>query len=884
MTDWHATTREELEKILQAGPHGLSGKEAKARLGKFGPNRLKERPPPSSLVILLRQFRSPIVYVLLVANVVTLALRQYTDAIVIAAAIALNTIVGFSQERRAERSVHALMRLLVPRARVVRDGHEREMQSSELVPGDLVVLESGSRVPADVRLISTTTLSIDESMLTGESMPANKQSALLATAVPVFDRANMAYAGATVTRGRGRGYVVATGMNTLLGGIAERVRTLEQAATPLQQRMVRFTRVITSVVLVSSALAFAIGVALGTSAPQMFLVAVAMAVSAVPEGLPAAFTITFAIGVRRMAHRNAIIRRLPAVETLGSTTVIGSDKTGTLTENRMTVQEIWAGRHTHVLRGSAQDIGLASTSAVETSEALRLSLLAGVLANEAEMYLAAEGMVSRGDPTEVALLKAAEDMGMEHEQVRAEYPLFAEIPFEPEQQYSASIRVSQGRHLLFVKGAPERVLGMCTRMLAPDGDTEPLEAATIHAVASDMAGRGLRVLAMAYAELLQRPASAEQIGEPEQLVFLGVVGMLDPPRRGVREAIDGCREAGMRVVMITGDHAHTAQAIARELAIVKDADGVLTGSDISAMDAQELRRRVGKVSIYARVTPEDKLRIVRALQENHEVVAITGDGVNDAPALRAADIGIAMGKSGTDVAREAADVVLADDNFVSIYAAVEQGRITFDNLRNVTFFLISTGIAEILTILASLVLRWPLPFLPAQILWLNLVTNGLQDVALAFEPGSPDVLKRRPRSRREGILSALLWERVALTGVVMGMGTLLLFDYALQNTGSLAHARSVALTTMVLFQVFQAGNARSETLSVFRLSPISNPFLFVATAAALAAHIGALYFGWTQFLLRVEPIALEEWVSMGAVAASIVVAVEAHKWLRRPAH
>lgn len=881
---WHALRRAELESTLLATAHGLSQAEVAARLARYGPNELESVPAPSNLAILVHQFRSPLIYILLLAAAVTLGLGEYIDTGVIAAVLLLNAVIGFTQERQAEVSVRALMRLASPRARVIREGREWEVESRRLVPGDLVLLESGTRVPADIRLIATTALAMDESLLTGESVPVAKQSAPADAAAALPDRANMAYTGTVVARGRGRGYVVATGAETELGAIAGRMREEEQAATPLQQRMGRFARVIGLVVAVSAALGFGAGVALGESPAEMFMVAVALAVSAVPEGLPVVFTITLAVGVRRMARRRAIIRRLPAVETLGSTTVIGSDKTGTLTENRMTVQEIWAGGRSFVPPGGAgrETVGASEAGAAALAEhrPLYLTVLAGVLANEAEIYLTEDGFETRGDPTEAALLIAAARMGLEHEEVRGAYEVYAEIPFEPERQYSASIRLRRGEHAIFVKGAPERVVSMCTRMMMDDGPID-LAPEAVHRAATELAASGLRVLGVAYRALARPPRDPEGVPEPEGLTFLGLVGMMDPPRAGVRQAIAGCQRAGIRVVMITGDHSATAQAIGRELGIAADEAPALSGAELDGMDDETLRARAQEVSIFARVAPEHKLRVVRALQSRGEVVAVTGDGVNDAPALKAADVGIAMGRSGTDVAREASDVVLADDNFVSIYAAVEEGRITFDNLRKVTFFLLSTGAAEILTILTALALEWPLPFLPAQLLWLNLVTEGLQDVALAFEPGERGALDRPPRRRTEGIVSGLLWERTAVAGVVMAAGTLALFRWELDQTGSLARAQSVALTTMVLFQMFQVGNARSEFESVFLKSPLSNPFLFVATAAALAVHVAALHLPAMQFVLRVEAVEPQTWARIVPVAAVIVAAMEGHKLARR---
>ncbi len=886
---WHTLDHAEVEAVLGTSPYGLDAAEVEARLARYGPNQLEDEPPPSALSVFFHQFQSPLIYILLFAGLITILLAEYVDAGVIAAVLLLNAAIGFTQERRAERSVRALMQLQAPRARVIRGGREWEVESRSLVPGDLVLLESGSRVPADLRISSSNALQVDESLLTGESIPALKKTTPLEShdVVPA-DRTNIAYAGTVVTSGRGRGYVVATGAGTELGAIAAQVRGRERAETPLQQRMTRFAHLVAVVVAIGAVVVFAIGVFRGESPTAMFMVAVAMAVAVVPEGLPVVFTITLALGVRRMARCHAIVRRLPAVETLGSTTVIGSDKTGTLTENRMTVQRIWAANRPFTLAdGGApgQPEGLLQGREVTTLAEHRpvyLTLLAGVLTNEAQIFLTEHGYESQGDPTEAALLIAAARLGIEPDEARAGYPVYAEIPFEPERQYSATVREHRGQHMVFVKGAPERVLPMSELMATEEG-VAPLNADAILQAARDLASDGLRVLSMAYRVLPHPPAGPDDLPQPQGLTFLGLQGSKDPPRAGVREAITGCQESGIRVLMITGDHPATARAIGAELGIAKENSEVITGSELGNMDEPMLRQRVREVNIYARVAPEHKLRVVQALQSLGEVVAVTGDGVNDAPALRAANIGIAMGRSGTDVAREAADMVLTDDNFVSIYAAVQEGRVTFDNVRKVTFFLVSTGAAALLAILTALFLEWPLLFVPAQLLWLNLVTKGLQDVALAFEPGEPGVLQRPPRRPREGVLSALLWERSVVVGVVMAAGTLLLFRRVLDATGDLGLAQTTALTTMVVFQMFHVGNSRSEHRSLLQLSPVSNPFLFVATIASLAVHVGALYFPWTQFVLRIQPIALELWFEILVVAATILITVELHKLLRRGA-
>lgn len=862
--------REEVASQLQTSREGLTPDEAERRLVQYGHNILEETPPPSVIGILLHQFRSPLIYILVIASLATLLLGDYIDSAVIAFVLLLNAVIGFIQEYRAEHSVRALMQLVSPHARVIRGGKEIDIESRQLVPGDVVLLESGTRVPADLRLISATTLMVDESLLTGESVPVNKRVARLTPETPLADRVNMTYTGSIVTSGRGRGFVVETGARTELGKIAQSIRERESPDTPLQRRMSNFAKTVALVIGIAALATFAIGLTVGQTPKDMFMVAVALAVAAIPEGLPVVLTITLALSVRRMAARNALVRRLPAVETLGSTNVIGSDKTGTLTENRMTVQEIRAG---------GERFEIARESEGELPYPLFQALLTGILTNEANLQVRGENLETQGDPTEAALLIAAHRSGVNVDEMRARYSVVAEVPFEPDLQYSASLRELDGEQWMFVKGAPERVAAMCDSMLLGEQEI-PLDKSLIHQDAREMAADGLRVLALAYRKLPEPLDIEEGVPEPASLVFAGLAGMLDPPREGVKEAILGCREAGIRVVMITGDHADTARAIGKQLGIGAGDSRVLTGNDLDAMSDEDLSREVREVSIFARVTPQHKHRVVTALQSHGQVVAVTGDGVNDAPALRAADIGVAMGKSGTDVAREAADIVLADDNFVTIYAAVEEGRVTFQNVRNVTFFLISTGAAAIIALLTALALGWPLPMLPAQLLWLNLVTNGLQDVALAFEPGDKNVLKQPPRSPKEGIISTFLWERTLLVGITIAVGVLLLFKWELDQTGSVTRAQTVALCTMVLFQNFHVGNSRSEYRSVFALSPFANPFLLIAALTALTVHIAALYLPFTQFVLRVEPIELDAWFRIVMTGLSVIVVVELHKWLR----
>jgi Ca2+-transporting ATPase len=863
---------------------GLSGDEAERRLAVHGRNELEEERAIRPATILLRQFRSPLIYILIVAAAVTVALDEYVDAAVIGLVLVFNAVVGFFQEYRAERSLEALRLLATTQARVMRDGREREIDAPELVPGDVVLVEAGDKAPADCRIVHATALEADESLLTGESVTVAKISDAIESDAPVADRHNMLFMGTVATRGHARAVVSATGATTELGQVAGAVQRIAPSETPLQRRMGRFTRLIGIWALASSALGFALGAIHGEELSELFRAMVALAVAALPEGLPIVLTITLAIGVSRMAHRGAIIRRLPAVETLGSCTVIGSDKTGTLTQNRMTVERIYAGGERFELsgtgylpRGEILLEGGRPTSPAEGS-ALELTLRAAVLANWASLAERNGEPDVAGDPTEIALLVSAAKAGLFKDEVEDRFPRRADIPFDPERRYAATFNGHEGRLLVFVKGAPEQVLEMCTRAagLASLDRDDVLDEA--HAMAAD----GLRVLAMAFRDLGSDPKHDDLLrADPAELTFLGLQGMLDPPREEARAAVRDCQRAGIRAVMITGDHATTALAIARQLGVAGEADRVLTGRDLDTYEDAELEPLVDDVPVYARVSPEHKLRLTRALQRRGNVVAVTGDGVNDAPALKQADIGAAMGRSGTDVAKEAADMVITDDNFATIVSAVEEGRVAFDNVRKTTFFLISGNVAVVLAILTSLLGGLVLPFVAVQLLWLNLVTNGIQDVALAFEPGEKHLIDRPPRPRREGVISPVLWERTVIAALVMAAGTLLMFHLQRANGADVEEARTVALTTMVIFQALHVGNSRSETLSAFAKSPFSNRFLFVGTLGAVAIQVAALYLPVTQFALELEPISLAAWVEILALALSVIVVVELHKLVRR---
>ncbi len=904
---------EEVLKQLDTSPQGLTHEQAQRRLDRYGPNSIQTAEAVNPWVIFLHQFTSPLIYVLLAAMVVTLVIGEHADAAVIALVLMINATIGFIQEYRAENAMAALMSMVAPRTVVRRENERCEIGSSQLVPGDIVLLESGHLVPADLRIIDESELRTDDSILTGESNAISKSSGEISSEdgeVPVADRRNMVFMGTSVASGRARGVVVATGADTQIGLIADEMRTTTRVPTPLQQRMHRFGNRVSVAIVLVSILAFLVGLSQGVPLADMFLTAVAIAVAAIPEGLPVVMTVALAVSVRRMAKRNAIIRRLPAVETLGSCTVIMSDKTGTLTENRMTVQSLWTAGQRYKVTG----VGLAvegrildsqgKAVAVEPGTPLYRTLLAGLLANEADLHRHRDGtgeMIANGDPTEVALLVAAAKTQLNREDLLDAYPQVAHVPFESERQFSATLHqaADADARLTFVKGAPERVLEMCDRMLLPDG-SEPLDREAILAEAREMASQGLRLLAMATGETEQAAESTHH-GEPQGLIFLGLVGMMDPPRTEVINAIAGCHQAGIRVLMVTGDHASTAAAIAEKIRLVPEGKGqldehgrprALSGADIEQMTDEQLRRALADVAVYARVNPTQKLRIVLQLRELGQIVAVTGDGVNDAPALKSAHLGAAMGRGGTDVAKEASEMVLADDNFATIYAAVQEGRTAFSNIRKATDFLLSTSVGVVMAIFGTFILAafgifqhygiegLPLLMLPAQILWLNVVTAGTQDVSLAFEPGEKEQYTRPPRNPQEGLLSRLLVERSVLVGILLAIVALVVFTRELQHGASLAYAQVATLTAIVIFKALHVGACRSETLSIFQKNFFSNRALFVVSAIALLLHIGALYFPPTQALLGMEPLEPRTWITILLFAPSVLVLVEVHKLLR----
>jgi Ca2+-transporting ATPase len=877
---WYQHNIDEIFSRLGTSDHGLSDDQAAELLQRHGPNLIAEPERISKIKLFFHQLASPLIYILILAAIITAYLQEYKDSSVIVAVVLFNALIGFFQEFKAEKNVLALKQMAAPKARVLRQGREREIPSELLVPGDVVILDSGVKVPADLRLFRTVELRVDEAILTGESLPVEKTSAALQEEnLTPGDQKNMAFLGTVVLMGRGRGVVVETGGTTILGSIAEEVKRITPTQAPLQEKFVRFANILGLIVLAASAVLFLLGVLTGEAPRDMFMTVVAAAVATIPEGLPVVVTITLARSVALMAKRNAIIRKLPAVETLGSTTVICS---GTLTKNEMTVKLIYDGEKAYEVTGSGYEPTgeiLQAWLPVEKSARgdLERVLRIGLLCNEAELYEEDNRYKVSGDPTEGALIVSALKGGLDPITERELYPQIAAIPFESDWGYMATLHQLQDKKYIFVKGAPEKVVNMCTECMFGNGDKMRI----IMRVADNLAKDGLRVLAMAFKEVPPETTEITHQDVAEGLIVAGLQGMIDPPREEVIEAIAGCRRAGIRVIMITGDHAVTAQAIARKLGIGDSDPQVTTGRELEQISDDELYEKVKEVSVFARVAPDHKLRITEQLLQHGEIVAVTGDGVNDTPALKAAHIGVAMGKTGTDVAKEASDMIIADDNFASIFWAVKEGRIVFDNIRKVTFFLIPTGIAAILSIIGTVILGLPMPYLPAQLLWINLVTNGFQVIALAFEPGEKDVEQRPPRNPREGIMSSVLIQRTVIVGLLIAVGVIVKFVYGMEHGENLDHARTMAVTTMVFFQFFQAVNSRSEFQSIFRLNPFTNPFLVYALLASTFAQMAVIYAPPLQWVFRTVPLTAFEWLLVLGISLSVILVVEMDKGIRR---
>lgn len=873
------------EKVLQdlaSSRRGLTSAEANARLLRYGPNLLKGKKKTLPVVVFLQQFLSPLIYVLLLAAVISIIAGHVTDALVVFVVLLINAVIGFLQETRAEKAMQALIRMAAPKASVRRDGAVKDIPAREIVPGDILLLETGDKVPADGRLLEATNLKVSEAILTGESVPVDKHTGTLTGELPVPDRKNMVFMGTIVAYGRAVVLVVNTGMNTEMGKIATSIQDIKPEKTPLQKSINKLSRYLIILFLGVCVLLVIVGLLKGITWLEVFLLAVAAAVSAIPEGLPAVVTAVLAVGMRAMAHRNAIIRKLIAVETLGSATVICSDKTGTLTLNQMTVRRMYIGGDWVDVTGEGYLVeGKFSIDGrnidVKAHSALELHLRIGVLCNDSSISMEADNCCSIfGDPTEGALVVAAAKAGINREKLNKAYPRLDEIPFQSEKFYMATLHPRDGGRIAYVKGAPEKLLSL-SKYLLQGSNKKPLGKAEKQDIlqANDaMAKQAMRVIATAYVDLPGDLADLEEEHLKGNLVFVGLSGMDDPPREEARQAIRLCEQAGIKVVMITGDNKVTAESVARQLGLPPGK--AVTGNELAEMSDEVLLREVNSISVFARIEPIQKLRIVNALKSHGHVVAMTGDGVNDAPALKAANIGIAMGITGTDVAKETSDMTLADDNFASIVAAVDEGRVIFNRLRNVIFFLLSTNVGELLALILTIIFVGKAPLLAVQIIWNNLLTDTAVAVPLGLEPRIGDELKQPPRHHSVGILfPGMIW-RILFMSTLMGVGVFLVFSWA-QARMSIEEARTVAFGTMVIFEWFRAFNARSDEYSVFKLGLFKNRWLVLSISVAILMQLAVIYLPPFQQAFQTVSLGIDKWGIIVLAGGSLFAIEELRK-------
>jgi len=890
MENWHQfETAAVIEQLATDGSKGLADAEARSRLARFGANELQVGKVISPWKILADQVQNVLVIILLVAVGLSAFLGHTVEAIAIAVIVLFAVLLGFVQEYRAERAIEALRQMAAPTATVMRDHEERNIPARELVPGDMILLRAGDKIPADARLTEAINLQIEEAALTGESVPIEKHVAALAAGeLSVGDRKNMAYAGTAVTYGRGRAVVVATAMNTEFGKIARLLQTVETGKTPLQQNLDKVGRTLAKAALVVVVMVVALAIFRGQPFLEMFIFAIALAVAVVPEALPAVVTISLAIGVQRMVKRNALIRRLPAVETLGSVSVICSDKTGTLTKDEMTTRKIFvAGRLLELSGSGYEPMGVFSQDGnpIDPPPALLRLLRAASLASDAHLVEARDKQglelsssarwQIKGDPTEGALVVAAAKAGQYKAELDAQFPRVGEIPFTSETKRMTTLHSTPDGVVAYAKGAPEVILNCCTELVSESGDVPLLavERERIVATARQMASDALRVLAVA-----DKPEATPETAESE-MVFLGLAGMIDPPRPEAKVAIRQCEEAGIKAVMITGDHPLTAQAIARELGLLKTGR-VITGNELEALNESDFEREVEHIEVYARVSPADKLRVVTALQNKGHIVAMTGDGVNDAPALKKADIGVAMGITGTDVTKEAAAMTLTDDNFASIVAAVEEGRAIFENIKKYLMFLLSCNLGEIVLLAGATLLGWALPLSAVQILYINLATDGLPALALAVDPHEHDLMRRAPRNPRSGIFTRPVVTLMIAGGLWSGIVNLSLFQWALGSGRTLKEAMSMVFVALILIEFLKAYNFRSDRQPGW-VRPFANKWLNLAIGWEMSLLLLVVYLPFFQYAVGTFGLRLEDWLITAGAAVTICPVLEIVKLMER---
>ncbi|MEZ0328118.1 MAG: cation-transporting P-type ATPase [Dissulfuribacterales bacterium] len=898
--NWHSLSVQETLSLIEVDSNrGLTEKEVARRLARYGPNRISQAKGKGPLIRFLLQFHQPLVYILIIAGLVTAWLGEWVDSSVIFGVVLLNAVIGFIQESKAIRALSALSNMLIAETTVLRAGKRHRIPVDELVLGDIVLLQSGDKVPADLRLIRVRDLQVNESALTGESVPVSKHVEPVSMDVGIADRTNMAFASSLVTFGQAQGVVVATGDHTEVGRIAGLIASAQDISTPLTRKMASFSTFLLYVILALAGGVIALGLWRKEPFEQVFMAAVALAVGAIPEGLPAAITITLAIGVSRMAKKNAIIRKLPAVETLGSTTVICSDKTGTLTQNQMTVQEIYAGgmRYTLTGMGYTPEGEIIPSNAMKNRSVLE-TIHAGVLCNDSKL-VDKDGLVEVvGDPTEGALLVSGAKLGCFQQDLHHSHSKLDVLPFESEYQYMATLyRKDNGSKVIYLKGAPEVIVRRCNKELGIKGEITRCFPEKILETVREMANRGFRVLAFA-ARFDYPDDQLTHEDVREGLVFLGLQAMIDPPREEAIQAVAACHRAGIDVKMITGDHVVTAKAIAEAIGLaptsfaqtnsgsldVKSQQGeivAVTGQELNQMSYEELKDRIEDITVFARVSPVQKMRLVQALQSRGHIVAMTGDGVNDAPALKAADIGVAMGKNGTDVAREAADMVLVDDNFSSIERAVEEGRCIFDNLTKFIVWTLPTNLGEGFVILAAMLLGVTLPILPVQILWINMTTAVFLGLMLAFEPKEPDIMDRSPRDVNAPILTRSLILRIVIVGTLLLLLSFGLFEWAISNGYSLSQARTIAVNAFVIMELCYLFNCRHLTAHLLKDDFFSNSWVFWGAGFTLVLQLVYTYIPIMQRLFHSASIGWFEWILIFVCGGIVMVIIEFEKMLTR---
>ena len=878
---WHTLTVDAVTSHLQSPAHGLAEAEVERRFDRYGPNELQAAGRVSPWAILLEQFKNVLIIILLIATGISAFLGQGVETIAIAVIVLFAVVLGFIQEYRAERAIEALRQMAAPTVTVIRDGQEIEIPARELVPGDLVLLRAGDKVAADARLLESINLKVDEAALTGESVPVAKNTeALRGEDIALGDRDNMVFSGTIATYGRGRAVVVATGMATQFGRIAQMLQSVTIGRTPLQENLDKVGRVLGQAALVVVVAVVAVGVLRDQPLLEMFIFGIALAVAAVPEALPAVVTISLAIGVQRMVKRNALVRRLPAVETLGGTSVICSDKTGTLTKDEMTARKLHTFQRTTTISGSGYDpegeFSLSGTVVEPSREEMDLLLAAALVCDAHVVYDDMRGSWQiKGDPTEGAIIVAAAKAGMQKEDLDLKFPRVGEVPFTSETKRMTTLHSVGDAQVAYAKGAPETILDSCSRRLTSQGEValEDADREAILEAVREMAGEALRVLGVA------NKADAT-LGDAERdMTFLGLVGMIDPPRPEAKAAVEQCERAGIRVVMITGDHPLTARAVAGELGLLREGH-VVTGADLEDMSDEVLERRVEHIEVYARVSPAHKLRVVKALQKRGHIVAMTGDGVNDAPALKKADIGVAMGITGTDVSKEAAAMTLIDDNFASIVAAVEEGRGIFENIKKYLMYLLSANIGEIGLIAGAVLAGLPLPLTAVQILYVNLATDGLPALALAVDPPDDDLMERAPRDARTGVFTRRVVTLMIVGGLWSSVANLGLFTWALQSGGSLTHAMSMTFVSLVLIEFLKAFNFRSDRQSILR-RPFANKWLNLAILWEMGLLVFIMSFPPLQEPFGVSPLSPTDWLIASCPALTISPVLELTKWLGR---